>query len=499
MRKRSPAYRSLSHFSSLLVLPAIVALASCESLFGGYSQDNPESCVRNTELCVTPDEICNQTTRLCEPAVRLDSVSPASVPNTSSIEIKVTGRNFVPGMQVIFGGEPQTGAIVDSAEQIRIPLGARPDRKGTLGVELVHPGGQRVGREHAVLFYGPIEFTLRERTGLSGIKQTLTGDLNRDGKVDILMTSRSSTAQILLGNGDGTFSDGVTLRFSNAPLFAALADVDRDGDLDVIGATTLRKTDVMLNNGDGTFAAVMTDATVINGYGLRAVDVTGDQIVDLLSLENRSLAIRQGNGDGTFQPKREQEIAGVDFGANSPVAPVDLDGDGKLDLVIGSSTDPQILVLPAQGNGMYKVLEPVVVDSLVTQLDAVDLDFDGKHDLVVRHNAGAGLVSVLRGNGAFSFTLVDKVKVPSGSAAGLVRDFNGDGAPDLVMFNIYQLEDNLLVFTGTGDLHFLAGPKYTLPPNVSEGGAGDWDGDGRLDLSMATNSNMLQLARNISP
>ena len=499
MRTRMPAHRALSLFSSLLLLPAVVALASCESLFGGYSQDNPESCVRNTGLCVAPDEICNQTTRLCEPAVRLDGVSPTSVPNTSSVEIKVTGRNFVPGMQVIFGGEPQAGAIIDSAEQIRIPLDARPDRKGTLGVELVHPGGQRVGREHAVLFYGPIAFSPSERGGLSGLKQTLTGDLNRDGKVDILMTNRSSTAQILLGNGDGTFRDGVTLRFSNAPLFALLADVDRDGDLDVIGATTLRKTDVMLNNGDGSFAAIMTDATVINGYGLRAIDVTGDQILDLLSLENRSLAIRQGNGDGTFQAKREQEIAGVDFGVNSSITPVDLNKDGTLDLVVGSSTDPQILILPGEGNGTYKLLEPVVVDSVVTQLDAVDLDFDGKHDLVVRHSAGAGLVSVLRGNGDFSFTLMDKLKVPSGSSAGLVRDFNGDGAPDLVMFNIYQLEDNLRVFIGTGDLHFLAGPNYTLPPNVSEGCAGDWDGDGRLDLAMVTNSAMLQLARNISP
>lgn len=499
MRKRSPAQRSRSLFSSLLLLPAIVALASCEALFGGYSQDNPESCVRNTALCIAPDEICNQMTRLCEPAVQLEGVSPTSVPNTSSVEIKVTGRNFVSGMQVMFGGEPQAGAIFDSAEQIRIPLAARPDRKGTLGVELVHPNGQRVGREHAVLFYGPIEFSLGARGGLSGLKQTLVGDLDRDGKVDILMTNRSSTAQVLLGNGDGTFRDGVTLKFSSAPLITILADLDRDGDLDVIGATTLRKTDVMLNNGDGTFAAAVTDAIVSQGYGLRAIDVTGDQILDLVSLEYRTLAIRPGNGDGTFQTKREQEITGADFGQSSSIASADLNGDGKLDLAVGHSTDPQVLVLAAEGNGTFKVLESVGVDAPVTQVDAVDLNFDGKHDLVVRLSAGAGRVAVLRGNGDFTFTPADKLMVPSGSITGLVRDFNGDGAPDLVMFNIYQLEDNLMVFTGTGDLHFLAGPKYTLPPNVSEGGAGDWDGDGRLDLALVTNGNMMQMARNISP
>lgn len=497
MRKRPPAHRSL--FSSLLMLPAVVALASCEALFGGYSQDNPESCARNAELCVAPDEICNQTTRRCEPAVRLDGVSPTSVPNTSAVEIKVTGRNFAPGMQVLFGGEPQAGAIVDSAEQIRIPLAARPDRKGPLGIELVHPGGQRVGRDHAVLFYGPIDFSLGSRTGLSGLKQTLAGDFDRDGKVDILMTNRTSTAQVLLGNGDGTFRDGVTVRFSSAPLITILADVDRDGDLDVIASATLRKTDVMLNNGDGSFAAVLTDPAAINGYGLRAIDVTGDQILDLLSLENRALAIRQGNGDGTFQPKREMEIAGVDFGISSSIVPADLDGDGKLDLVVGHSTDPQILILPGEGNGTFRVLDPMVVDAPVTQVDAVDLDFDGKHDLVVRHTAVAGKVSVLRGSGNFSFMAVDKPTVPSGSTAGLVRDFNGDRAPDLVIFNIYQLEDNLMVFTGTGDGHFLAGPKYTLPPTVSEGCAGDWDGDGRLDLALVTSGNLMQLARNISP
>lgn len=499
MRKRPPAHRSVSLFSSILLLPAVVALASCEALFGGYSQDNPESCTRNTELCVAPDEICNQMTRRCEPAVRLDSVSPASVPNKDPVEIKVTGRNFAPGMQVIFGGEVQSGALVDSAEQIRIPLTARPDRKGSLGVELVHPGGQRVGREHAVLFYGPIEFSLGMRGGLSGLKQTVTGDLDRDGKVDIVMTNRTSTSQIIFGNGDGTFRDGMTLRFSSAPQFVVLADVDRDGDLDVVGVTNLRKTDVMLNNGDGTFAAPVTDATVINGYGLRAIDVTGDQILDLLSLENRAFAIRQGNGDGTFQPKRELQIAGIDFGISSSITPADLDGDGRLDMIIGHSSDPQIVLLPAEANGTYKVLDPIVVDAPVTQIDAVDLDFDGKRDLVLRHIANTGQVSVLRGNGGFSFTQVDKLKLPSGSTAGLVRDFNGDGAPDLVIFNVYQLTDNLTVFTGTGDLHFLAGPTYTLPPNVSDGCAGDWDGDGRLDLALVTNGTMMQLARNISP
>lgn len=494
MRPRSLASLLPRVFGALLVLP----LTACEALFGGFASDNPESCTRNPALCLATDEVCSERTHRCEPAVQLSRVSPASSPNTSPVEVTLTGRNFAAGMEVRIGDEPQT-VTFDSSEQLRIMLPARADRKGSLAIELVHPGGQRVRREHALFFYGPIELSLSSRTGLGSPRNALSADLNGDGRPDLILTGRTpSSGLVLFNNGDGTFRDGDTIRFSSRPLLTTLADLDRDGDLDLVTTLDLLRTEVVLNAGGGSFPQATTVPNMQSAYGLRAVDVTGDQIPDLLSLEDRSFAIRRGKGDGTFQDKQELLIANLSFGINAPLVPVDLDGDGRLDVIIGNNNDPQITLLHGEPDGRFTLTEPVAVDQPITQIDAEDLDFDGRRDLIVRHPNSSGLLSVLRGLGGLRFEVAQKLTLPSGSASALVRDLNGDGSPDVAVLNSYRLSDNLLIFASTGDLRFIPGPTFTLPTGLSDGCTGDWDGDGKPDLALPT-QNVLTLARNTSP
>ena len=82
-----------------------------------------------------------------------------------------------------------------------------------------------------------------------------TGDLNGDGKLDLVVTSRDdysadSYVSVLLGHGDGTFAPATTYGpYSGYLPSPALADFDGDGNT----RRGRRLDQVFLGNGDGTF------------------------------------------------------------------------------------------------------------------------------------------------------------------------------------------------------------------------------------------------------
>lgn len=171
------------------------------------------------------------------------------------------------------------------------------------------------------------------------------GDFNGDGKLDAAVTGNAGVA-ILLGNGDGTFKYP-TLSGSNSFFYVITADLNGDGTTDLIteyysytgvgggGASA----QVLLGNGDGTFQ-VLPPFGVADGLftfqssSLATADLTGDGKLDLISGDNSGhLEVFPGKGDGTFG-------AAVTFPlAASYVNPVaaDFNLDGKPDVAVGTN------------------------------------------------------------------------------------------------------------------------------------------------------------------
>jgi len=197
-------------------------------------------------------------------------------------------------------------------------------------------------------------------------------DLNGDGKPDILYTFQENVYSLngyiggfvfQPGNGDGTFGAPKTLQTYNGssfsytlPTFATFADVNGDNRPDLItiqrigSAATGFTTQILLNinKGDGSFNAssplTLGDPVTVPivSSPIVAVDMNKDGKIDLVSLGNNastgiaSLAVSLGRGDGTFLPATKVPVPDASSVQADTLAAGDFNGDGKIDIAVTS-------------------------------------------------------------------------------------------------------------------------------------------------------------------
>ena len=168
-------------------------------------------------------------------------------------------------------------------------------------------------------------------------------DLDHDGHPDLvahrLNAAGGDDLLFLRGNGDGTFAAAVVVSSDLASTVAdiAVADVDEDGDPDLLVAPDWASSvQILLGHGDGTFGARSTIPSGIGTTEVRAADLDGDGHLDLVVGSTNGPAFHRGDGLGGFGPPHHLAI-GYESGGN-PFEIGDLDGDGHPDLVAGHPT-----------------------------------------------------------------------------------------------------------------------------------------------------------------
>ena len=320
----------------------------------------------------------------------------------------------------------------------------------------------------------------------------IVADFNGDGNQDIAEADSSGQIDILLGNGDGTFSllgTKLTPSSANGNSLAA-GDFNDDGIPDlVVVSPYYNSATVYLGKGDGTFVAVAAQPNVGQQPGRIAVaDFNGDGNLDLAITNaqysaNSTVTILLGNGDGSFTPASSSPSAGI--GAYAIVA-ADFNGDGKADLAVTTQQTTSLTILLGNGDGTFTPAASPQVTSYASAVAAADFNADGKLDLIVACGNG-GLVFVLLGNGDGTFTAAPSFPAPVSNPNGVVvGDFNLDGIVDVGFLNYDYTKGGPLEFLGNGDGTFTQLPGLpTLSMYSGFLAGGDFNGDGRTDIAIS--------------
>jgi hypothetical protein len=265
------------------------------------------------------------------------------------------------------------------------------------------------------------------------------GDMNGDGKLDIVAADPNGNVAVFLGDGHGGFTAGPIVAAGLFPWALALADLNGDGRLDIVtgnvGSNTLS---VVLADGLGGYAAPISIPAGIQPVSLALGDVNGDGTVDIIAGNansgggSGSVTVALNDGHGGFLTATVpvvQDLLSVALG--------DLNGDGRLDLVVsGGQSTGTVDVLLNDGSGVFTRVPgtPFAVGALPGSVALGDLNGDGLLDIVVANIIDSN-VSVLLGDGAGGFaaqTLVALGALPSSMA---LADVNGDGFIDILTTN----------------------------------------------------------------
>jgi hypothetical protein len=319
---------------------------------------------------------------------------------------------------------------------------------GKLDLAIANSGDNTVT---ILLGNGDGTFTFKPTLTTGSVPYSLTaGDFNNDGKLDLAVTNFAngapSTVSIFIGNGDGTFKPAVSYTVGSGPSSVVTGDFNRDGKLDLAVANQNDHTvSILLGNGDGTFQANADYPAVIAGAGTLDVadvalgDFNGDGKLDL-AVTNPStdqVSILLGNGDGTFQNPVSYSTGAA---GSHPIAvnAADFNNDGILDLAVTNLNAKNVAIFLGNGDGTFKpqVSYSTTGGTIIgpSAMTTGDFNGDGIVDLAITDQHDNS-VSILLGNGDGTFQKPLEFATGNLSAGVAAGDFNGDGRLDVAVAN----------------------------------------------------------------
>jgi len=342
-----------------------------------------------------------------------------------------------------------------------------------------------------------------------------TADIDGDGKADLIVANYGSATLSVLHNttvpGAATpsFAAQQTFPTGSGPSSVATADVNGDGKSDLIAVDYNSNTaSVLLNTtapGAATtsFAGQQTFPTGTNPYALAVADVNGDGKPDLI------VANYNGNSISLLRNTTVAGSATASFAAQQPfntgphpvfVAAVDLNGDGKPDLLSPNLTGASASVLLNTTAAVGATLSFAAQQTFATAVHPhavamADVNGDGVPDLLLA-DYGSNTVSVLLNTTvasavtqSFAAEQVFVTGVTGAAPSSVVAaDVNGDGKPDLIVANYNSSSVAVLLNTtvaGAVTPSFAAQQSFATGTNAFFVAAADINGDGKLDLIVA--------------
>jgi len=275
----------------------------------------------------------------------------------------------------------------------------------------------------------------------------------------------------------------------------ALGDVNRDGRADILTANGGgNSVSVLLGDGRGNFSDAPGSPFDAGPHPhmIALGDVNRDGQADLAVTEHDSHDVRVflGRGDGTFRAAPGSPFAALREGRphNHGLVIADVNADANPDLLTSNQNDSSVSVLLGDGQGGFRPApdSPFRVGRDPYPLAVTEVNGDGKPD-VVTPNVRADSVSVLLGDGqgGFSDAPGSPLRVafrPYFVAAG---DLNGDGKTDLSVAHDDITLISILLGDGHGGFRQAPGSPLDAKHRGSKMAIGDINRDTHADIAIA--------------
>jgi len=339
---------------------------------------------------------------------------------------------------------------------------------------------------------GPTFRTAQRYPTAAGPNTLAVGDLNHDGRFDVVTSNEnSSSIAVLLNRGGGRLGAPRRYDAGEIPYGVAIHDLNGDRKPDVVAVDYVQSGSVLvyLNKGNGTLADAAVYPVGGSPVSVAFGDLDGDGHTDIVAGNTNSanVSVLLNNGDGTFQP-RINYAAGAD---PHSVQIGDVNGDGKPDIVTGSCSPAKIAVLLNKGDGTFGARHVYPAGSgCAYRLALGDVNGDRKPDLVTASLFGPFGVAVLLNRGHGVFRPSGHYLALRGSQSVAIGDLTGDGKPDLLFATGFTNAVSVLVNRGGG--RFLPQLAYPTAPGSAQPVAaaiGDLNGDHRQDIVSANYTN----------